>query len=153
LLKINSKEINKGDKSHKINALCSLETLVPTLKPVQEKILKVLFDFDVLTKPQILLTDEGYIFVFELRSKEEVLAAHGQKIFNFLISAKIFSDPKESELQSLYGTQKKRPRTWRSMDRMIRWFSERGLMPTAVLLQITTPVSLQRSKPKPRRSS
>jgi hypothetical protein len=122
-----------------------LEVIVPLLTPVQEKSLKLLFDFGVVTQSQILLTDGGYIYVFHLRTKENVAAMHGQKVTNLLLLSAPLSDVREDELFSLYGTQKLRPRTWKSMDRMIRWFSERGLMPPSVSLQITAPVSVQLS--------
>jgi len=113
--------------------------------PIQEKSLKLLFDFGVVTHSQILLTDGGYIYVFHLRTKEKVADMHGQKVTNLLSLSAPLSDGREDELFSLYGTQKLRPRTWRSMDRMIRWFYERGIMPPAISLQITTPVSAQLS--------
>lgn len=134
------KVFNYGDASLKIRKLCCLESSVPILKPVQETSLKFIVDFEVLTKPQIMLTEGGYIFVFELRSKEEMLVSHGQKMTNFLSRSTIFSDSKKPELYSLYGIQQLRPRTWKSMDRMIRWFSERDLMPPSVALQITSKV-------------
>lgn len=132
-----------GNSSRKIGTLCSLELIVPVLIPVQEKSLKVLVDFDVVKQPQILLTDEGYIFVFHLRTKEDVLAMHGQKVTNLLSLSVPLPDTEGGEFFSLYGTQKIRPRTWRSMDRMIRWFSERELLAIPALLQIATPVPIE----------
>lgn len=126
---------------------------MPALKPVQEKSLKFLVEFDVVTHPQILLTDGGYIFVFHLRTKEDVLAMHGQKVTSLLSQSVQLSTTERGELFSLYGTQKLRPRTWRSMDRMIRWFSDRGLLAPSLLLQITTSVPVHLSTSTPRSPS
>lgn len=142
-----------GCNSNKIAELCSLELIVPSLKPIQEKDLKTLVDFEAVVSPRILLTDGGYIFVFHLREKHEIEAQHGAKVATMLFRTLPLSEIEGSELFSLYGIQKRRPRTWRSMDRMIRWFSERGLLAASVALQVTTPVPVHISTPTPRSSS
>ncbi len=126
---------------------------MPALKPVQEKSLSSLVEFDVVMHPQILLTDGGYIFVFRLKTKGAVLAMHGQKVTNLLDRSTPLAEIEHGELYSLYGTQKLRPRTWKSMDRMIRWFSERELLADVLSLQIARPVSVHLSTSTTRSSS
>ena len=126
---------------------------MPALKPVSEKSLVSLVEFDVVVHPQILLTDGGYIFTFRLRTKEAVLAMQGHKVTNLLDRSTALPENEQGELYSLYGTQKLRPRTWKSMDRMIRWFFERGMLADVVSLQIAQPVSVHISTSTIRSSS
>ena len=111
------------DHSSKIDPLAfSLESVMPLLTPVLEKPLLDFVALDVVTNTRICLTDRGFIFVFHLR--------------------------KIDGLHSLYVSRGGWPRTWKSLDRMITWLRERGLLFPSMGLQIASPIQIDPPKPK-----
>ena len=93
-----------------------------TLNPVVERVLKDYVALDLLTNVSIRRTSEGYILVFTVRKKQG--------------------------LHSLYVKYGLWPRTWISLDRMLHWLSERGLLYSSVSLQAVEIVEIDKPKPK-----
>jgi hypothetical protein len=92
------------------------------LVPVLEKTLIGYAHLDVVTNTRICLTDKGYIFVFNLR--------------------------KMDGLFSLYVARERWPRTWRSLDSMVGWLSERGLLAASISLQVSEELEVDPPPPK-----
>lgn len=132
----------------KFAEMCSLASIMTSLRSVQEKPLEAFIEFDAVVRPQILITDAGYIFAFRLRTKRIVLDMHGPKVTSLLERNTLLPDPDQEEpLFCLSNAQKIRPRTCQSLDRMLRWFSERGMLADVVSIRTRPGVSTQLSQP------
>ncbi len=95
---------------------------MPSLSPVLEKNLIDFANLDVVTNTRICLTDKGYIFVFNLRRMDGLF--------------------------SLYVARGGWPRTWRSLDRMVAWLGERGLLAASISLQVSEELEVDPPLPK-----
>lgn len=95
---------------------------MPLLTPVLEKTLLDFANMDVVFNARICLTDKGYIFVFNVR--------------------------KIDGLHSLYVARGGWPRTWKSLDRMVTWLREKGLLSALFSLQVSSPLDFDQTNPK-----
>jgi hypothetical protein len=83
--------------------------------PTLEKTLLAYSKAGKVIDPKVLLTEEGYVFVFQARGVSGQLA--------------------------LYGVRRERPRTWKSFDRMLAWLRVRRLL-AALSLHVEQPTRI-----------